>query len=95
MPTVNVNRGGMKKKSQISALNSAAMRTGTISRNIARIETVTRSINATTRYPIRLCSDNPISETDSTITMLIRNCRLILGRLKRNVFNSVLMTVQK
>ena len=46
--TVKVNRGGIKKKSQISALNMAEISTGAISKNIAIKETVTSKIRATT-----------------------------------------------
>src|SRR5438874_9995421 len=47
-PTLKVNFGGMKKKSQIIALASAERNTGRISNVIASNETVTNNIKATT-----------------------------------------------
>jgi hypothetical protein len=49
---LKVNRGGMKKKSQIKALSKAESNTGKISKNIAVSETVTSKTKATTLYPI-------------------------------------------
>jgi hypothetical protein len=46
-----LNRGGIKKKSQIKALAMAEMITGQISNSIAIIETVRSKMNATTLYP--------------------------------------------
>lgn len=47
----NVNFGGIKKKFQTNALNSAEQRTGMMSKNIAVNETVTNKMSATTLYP--------------------------------------------
>ena len=43
----------MKKKFQIKALNTAANKTGIISKTIAKSETATNKSNATTLYPIK------------------------------------------
>jgi hypothetical protein len=43
-----VNFGGMKKKFQVSALMTAAVKTGPILKNMAINETVTSKISATT-----------------------------------------------
>ena len=51
-PIWKVNRGGIKKKSQIKALSKAESNTGKISRNIAISETVTSKTKATTLYPM-------------------------------------------
>jgi len=45
----NVKLGGIKKKSQISALSKADKRTGKISKIVAIIETVTSRTKAVTR----------------------------------------------
>ena len=47
-PTLNVNFGGIKKKSHIIALVRAEKNTGRISKDIASSETVTNNIKATT-----------------------------------------------
>ena len=64
--TYNVNFGGIKKKSQISALSKATKRTGKISKNIATTETVNKRINATTLYPIKADKKKQIVETTTT-----------------------------
>jgi hypothetical protein len=46
--TCRVNRGGIKKTSQINALRKAESKTGKISNVMANKETVSSNINATT-----------------------------------------------
>ena len=49
--TWKVNRGGIKKKFQVNALNTAENSTGNMSKEIAINETVSSSIKAITLYP--------------------------------------------
>jgi hypothetical protein len=73
-PTLNVNRGGMKKKFQINALNKAARRTGKISKNIAIRETVTNKINATTLYPMNEENKKQANDIAQTKNVLNKYC---------------------
>src|SRR5437870_2394140 len=69
-----VNRGGMKKKFQIKALNTAETITGQISNNTAFNDTANKRINATPLYPRNDAIPMQIPDTARIRTMLIRYC---------------------
>src|SRR5687767_804595 len=81
-----VNRGGIKKKSQIKALKTAAINTGKMSNNIANTDTVRSRTNAITLYPKKLESPKQISETKITATTLYTYCRPLSFVVIRNLF---------
>jgi hypothetical protein len=81
-PILNVNLGGMKKKSQINALNRAAKSTGRISKNMAIRETVTSKMKATTLYPMNEENKKQAEDTAQTNSILSRYCFAFVSVLK-------------
>ena len=69
-----VKRGGIKKKSQISALNKAANKTGKISKSMAMILTVTNKTNAVTLYPIKSDKAKQMADINSTRPRTMKYC---------------------
>lgn len=82
----NVKRGGIKKKSQIKALNKAASKTGIISKSMAIILTVTNNTKAVTLYPINPENAKQMADTSNTSAATIRYCFVFEVVLEINCF---------
>src|SRR6185369_11107517 len=81
-----VKRGGIKKISQINALNVAASKTGKISKLIANKETVTNKMNAATLYPIHADKPKQMADTTMITALLNKYCRPLPILLNKNLF---------
>jgi hypothetical protein len=77
------NLGGIKKKSQIRALNAAEISTGKMSKITASIDTASNSIKATTRYPMKPENAKHIRDKIKMVPRQYRYCRAILPSLNK------------